>query len=466
MKIEFTLNGNLQTLDVPPDRRVIDLVRHNLGLTGSKEGCGSGECGACSILVDGESRLSCLMLAAQLHGRTVTTIEGIAADPAQTKLVRSFVRHGAAQCGYCSPGMIVSAADLLRRNPHPRRTDISTAISGNLCRCTGYQKIVDAVAIAADEDSQEFSPPPWVSAEDHTADPKPLFSKPSFDPRTFGTNQTEVLFPESGDALLKLAGKQTDYRLMAGGTDLLVWRRENRSAPRVLIGIERVPELQRISMEGNDIVIGAAATFQQIDDAPLVREHLDLLRQAIRVLGSPPILHMATLGGNLCTASPAADSLPPLYALQAKVEIRSLDGRRIVPISQFILGPRQTDLRSGEILWSVHVPIPETGMRHRYFKVGRRKALAIAVVSLAATWSCQPDGALQDIHLAWGSVGPTVMVFPEIEKMLLGKPLTVENLKSAAALVQERVLPIDDVRASAHYRRLVSGNLLLKLLEA
>ncbi len=147
MKIEFRLNGEPRSLDVSPARRVVDLLREDLGLTGVKEGCGSGECGACSILVDGESRLSCLMIAAQLAGRTVTTIEGIAAG--REPLLEAFVREGAVQCGYCSPGMVVSAVDLLARNASPSREEIRHALSGNLCRCTGYQKIIDAVQRAA-----------------------------------------------------------------------------------------------------------------------------------------------------------------------------------------------------------------------------------------------------------------------------------------------------------------------------
>jgi len=134
---------------VPSDRRVIDILREDLNLTGTKEGCGAGECGGCTILVDGESRLSCLMLAAQLEGRSVTTIEGIASEDRLHPLQEAFVEHGAVQCGFCIPGMVLSAVDLLQRNPNPTRMEIRQGLSGNLCRCTGYQKIVDAVKAGA-----------------------------------------------------------------------------------------------------------------------------------------------------------------------------------------------------------------------------------------------------------------------------------------------------------------------------
>ena len=149
MIVEFCLNGKPVSMETAPDRRVVDLLREELGLTGTKECCGSGECGACTILVDGESRLSCLMLAAQLTGRSVTTIEGVAGEAGMHIVQQAFVEQGAVQCGFCTPGMILATLDLLRRIPNPTREEVRRELSGNLCRCTGYQKIVDAVMVAA-----------------------------------------------------------------------------------------------------------------------------------------------------------------------------------------------------------------------------------------------------------------------------------------------------------------------------
>ena len=148
MKIRFTLNGEKTEIDAPPDRRVVDILREDLGLTGTKEGCGIGECGACTILVGDTPRLSCLMLAAQLEGLDITTVEGLGANGQPNPLQEAFVRCGAIQCGFCTPGMLMAATALIRRNPYPSRTEIREALSGNLCRCTGYQKIVDAVEAA------------------------------------------------------------------------------------------------------------------------------------------------------------------------------------------------------------------------------------------------------------------------------------------------------------------------------
>lgn len=149
VKIEFTLNGQKKIIHTTPDRRLIDVLREDCGLTGVKESCGTGECGACTILIDGVSRLSCLMLAMQMEGREITTIEGLGREGKLHPLQESFVTHGAVQCGFCTPGMILSAAALLQDNPAPTREEIRTGLSGNLCRCTGYQKIVDAVEAAA-----------------------------------------------------------------------------------------------------------------------------------------------------------------------------------------------------------------------------------------------------------------------------------------------------------------------------
>jgi carbon-monoxide dehydrogenase small subunit len=150
MKIEFTLNGRPASFEAPADTSLLVALRDYLNMTGTKEGCGVGECGACSVLLDNVLVNSCLLLAAQAHGRSVVTIEGIRGlDGGPNDLQQAFIDYGAVQCGFCIPGMLLAGEALLARNPHPSRLEIRSAIAGNLCRCTGYMQIVDAIQATA-----------------------------------------------------------------------------------------------------------------------------------------------------------------------------------------------------------------------------------------------------------------------------------------------------------------------------
>ena len=275
----------------------------------------------------------------------------------------------------------------------------------------------------------------------------------------------EILFPRTVAEMQALLAAQPTGRIIAGGTDL--WVRHRRlPAPPVLFSVERLEELRQVEMRTDGLFIGAGVTYQQLLDLPTLEDGFPALRQAIAVVGSPPIRHSGTLVGNVCTASPAGDTLPPLYALEAFVEVAGPEGRRSLPIAEFIEGPGRTALVAGEFVTGVHVPRPENQTGSAYFKVGRRKALAISIVSLAAKWELLEDKTIKYMKLAWGSVGPTVVQLPQVESFLQGKPLTDEVMRHAGALVKEGVTPIDDIRASAAYRRQLAGNLLLHLSES
>lgn len=155
MKLRFRLNGKFIALEIPGAERLIDLLRERLDLVGTKEGCGKGECGACTVLLDGKPVCSCLILAAQVAGREIVTIEGVAADKRYAQILNAFEETGAVQCGYCSPGMIVSTAALLEKDRHPSNEEIKRALAGNLCRCTGYSKIIEAVSRASERTAQD-----------------------------------------------------------------------------------------------------------------------------------------------------------------------------------------------------------------------------------------------------------------------------------------------------------------------
>jgi xanthine dehydrogenase FAD-binding subunit len=233
--------------------------------------------------------------------------------------------------------------------------------------------------------------------------------------------------------------------------------------PQALICLDRIAELKEVFEEGDYVRIGPCATHIQLLGEPLIEDHLPVLRRAVGTIGSPAIRNMGTIGGNICTASPAGDTLPPLYALKAEVELRSKDGARLLPIADFITGPGATRIRPEEILAGVRVKKPVEYNRHHFEKVGLRNALACSVVSMAALLRLAPDGMVEKASLSWGSAGPTIVVCPEAEEALIGKPLSTASLRQAASLARKAVSPISDIRASADYRRSVAGNLLLRL---
>lgn len=273
----------------------------------------------------------------------------------------------------------------------------------------------------------------------------------------------QIFFPATLNELWKLFEQYPAGRILAGGTDLLVRLRKSGDKPPALFCLERLTELQQINQEQDTIFIGAGVTIQQLLEHKSIEQRLHALWEAASVFASPPIRHSATLGGNLCTASPAGDTLAPLYIFDAVIVVASAQGLRRVPIADFILEPGSTVLQPGEIVTGVSLPLPAEPVQSHYYKVGKRQALAIAVVSLAALLEVGQDNKVKQIRLAWGSVGKTIVILPEVEALLQGKDLTEDILGQAAELVAKGVSPIDDVRASAGYRRQVSGNLLLAL---
>lgn len=276
---------------------------------------------------------------------------------------------------------------------------------------------------------------------------------------------TPVFTPRSLPDLWAALAEAPGAMVYAGGTDLLVKRRAGLLAPPALIHLGGIAELGGVEERGDWLRLGAACTHRELLTDSRVQTGLPVLVAALQGLGSPLIRNMGTLGGNLCTASPAGDTLPPLYVLNAEVEMLTQAGARRRPVQQFITGPGQTELPPGAIVAAVWVRKP-TGWTVQHFeKVGLRNALACSLVSLAALLQVNRAGIIERAALAWGSVGPTVMVCPEVAGVLIGRPLSLSLLREAAARVRQAVAPIGDVRADADYRRTVAGNLLLRLLD-
>jgi CO/xanthine dehydrogenase FAD-binding subunit len=272
-----------------------------------------------------------------------------------------------------------------------------------------------------------------------------------------------VFIPQTLSELWQILEAQPSAILYAGGTDLLVRMRNGLIHSHQMICLERIEELKGVEDRGEEIFIGPCATLRCLLESPLMRNHFPILINGLKVLGSPSIRNMGTIGGNIATASPAGDTLPPLYVLRAELELRTKDFSRRIPIMDFIRGPGKTVLAPGEVLTAIFIRKQPNFNLHHYEKVGQRKALAIAIVSLAALLKISDGGIVQEARLAWGSVAPTVVTSTEIEATLMGCRLSRQVLEKAAQMARAMVKPIDDIRASADYRRQVAGNLLLRL---
>ncbi len=276
---------------------------------------------------------------------------------------------------------------------------------------------------------------------------------------------SRVHAPRGLAELLALRADLPGAALMAGGTDLVPRSRARGGLPEDVILLQDVPELHGITSGKGLLRIGAAATHAALLADPRVGRGLPVLARALACLASPAIRNMGSIGGNICTASPAGDTLPPLHVLEARVELAGREGVRELSLAEFILGPGRTALGPGEVLCAVLVPRPEGFSLQHFEKVGLRGAMAIAVVSLAAMLRLDGRGRVAEARLAWGSAGPAVVRCPAAEAALLGRRPTLSALRAAARHARAAVRPIDDLRASAAYRREVAGNLLLRLAD-
>ncbi|MDD5332540.1 MAG: xanthine dehydrogenase family protein subunit M [Rhodoferax sp.] len=275
-----------------------------------------------------------------------------------------------------------------------------------------------------------------------------------------------VLTPSCREELFTLLERHPGALPLAGGTDLLVrLRRQALQDEHPLLCLAGVAELQGICEQETTIAIGAATTFSRIITDPLVLRHAPLLARAAQTIGGPAVRNMATIGGNIRTASPAGDSLPPLYMLEAQIEIASRRATRVLPIGEFITGPGQTTLRDGELISRILLPRGASSHCQSFEKIGRRRSMAISVTSFAGWVRLCSDGSIEEARFAWGSVAPTVLRIPALEKELVGVPLDAAIIRHAAHIVSHSVSPISDIRATAQYRRIVAGKLLVRFLE-
>ncbi|MGV9796570.1 xanthine dehydrogenase small subunit [Mycobacterium sp. NPDC003449] len=471
----ITVNGEKhQVVDVAPYVSALDWLRDQ-GLTGAKEGCAEGECGACSVLVarpDGADRTrwtalnACLVPVLALDGQEVVTAEGLGAPGALHPVQYEMAHRGGSQCGYCTPGFICSmaaeyyrpdrSADVAadpRGNGHagtdhehgPNGFDLH-ALSGNLCRCTGYRPIRDAAyALGA--------PPPEDALARRCGAPAPA---PSSTHMRVG--DTEFIRPAALADAVALLAERPEATVVAGSTDLGVEVNLRGTRAPLLVAVDRLPELRTIDVGAERIEIGAALTLSEAER--LLEGRIPLLDQLWPQFASRLIRNGATLGGNLGTGSPIGDAPPALLALEASLVLAGPDGEREVPLAEYFTGYRQSVRRPAELIRAVRIPLP-LAPAVAFHKIAKRRFDDISSVAVAIAVEVR-SGVVDRVTIGLGGVAATPIRATATEAALRGRPWTADTVAEAAAVLGHEGTPIDDHRASAAFRTAMLGQSLLK----
>jgi xanthine dehydrogenase small subunit len=451
-EINLVLNGKpVKAVNLEPHTTLLHWLRDS-GLTGCKEGCAEGECGACAVLLTKAaptgSRLTsvnaCLLLMAGLDGQEILTAEGLGSLESLHPVQVAMVQTGGSQCGYCTPGFISSLADEFYR-PNRELFDLE-ALSGNLCRCTGYRPIKDAAL------SLGFPAPndPFLLRQ--------LLPAPE-SPAGFVALDGRVFYrPESLSAALLLLEQFPKAKLVAGGTDWGVEVNLRHSRADVQIGIVHLSELRQVVWDADFVELGAALTLSELEVA--VGSRIPLLHEWFPIFASRLIRNSATLGGNIGTASPIGDSPPVLLALGASVVLVSLSGERVVPLDSYFTGYRQTVRLAGEIIKAIRIPLPLAPVA-KFYKIAKRRLDDISSVSVGFALRLE-SGVVQQFLIGLGGVAATPIRALETEQFLTGRVWNLENVEVAARLLAGSGTPLDDHRASAAYRKAMLKQLLLK----
>lgn len=452
-EVAFHLNGTpVRVRIADPARTLLDWLRDERGLTGTKEGCNEGDCGACTVMVtgaDGPRALNaCILFLPQLQGRAVRTVEGIGNAEAPHPVQTAMVAHHGSQCGYCTPGFVMSMVTAHANGA----TDHDDQLAGNLCRCTGYAPILRAARA-----TETAAVPDWV-AEDRAA---PIFLPeilPGGSPSGDGGRQPPhpaCAMPRSADELATLYAAHPDATLVAGATDVGLWVTKGMQDIRPAIFLGQVTDLRGITVSDTEIHIGAMTTLAELRTAvaPLHPSFAELIRR----YGSEQVRNAATLGGNIANGSPIGDSPPPLIALGATLHLRRGDARRTLPLEDYFRDYGKQDRRPGEFVEAVS--FPRQPDRLRVWKVSKRFDQDISALCGAFSITVI-NGTVTAARIAFGGMAATPKRAHAVEAALLHQPWTEATIATAQGAFAGDFTPIDDMRASAAYRLEVARNLL------
>ncbi len=444
----FTLNGAPVTMpDADRDLTLLDFLRQR-GLTGAKEGCAEGECGACAVALVrplGPSSTyrvvnSCLIVLPAIAGHEVVTIEGIAAS-GQDAALRALAAGGGSQCGYCTPGFAVSLTMEMCR---PGRVGACSteALAGNLCRCTGYRPIADAAASLVGPASGALS--------DRLRQSAPAIAQ---------TSSSGFERPASVDACVALLVERPDAVVIAGGTDLGVEHNRRDRRPGLLVSLDAIDELRTFEQSATRVRIGAALSLAELEeqwiDAP------EVWRTWTALFASPLIRNRATLGGNLATASPIGDAAPLLMALDAVVEVAGTGGRRSMPVAELFAGYRKTVLARHELITAVEIPLP-VPPQVAFYKMAKRRVNDISTVTAAIALTCDADGRVSSARFCFGGVAATPVRVVAAENVVVGRPWDADAVARVQTVLGQTLTPMTDHRGSREYRLEVVQALVAK----
>jgi xanthine dehydrogenase small subunit len=494
--IRFVLDDEVVELGpTAPTRTVLQVLREDLGRVGTKEGCAEGDCGACTVVLaeaDGDrvrcrAVNSCIQFAPTLDGTALITVESLKRSRGAKALhsvqapfhsvqaplhsvQAAMVNDHGSQCGFCTPGFVMSLFALYKTNPAPSRTEVNDALSGNLCRCTGYRPIVDAARdmyrLAAQIPAAEHD---WLSAPAGVDAAAAREGERALAARLHGlARQRGALFvhpagrliaPVTLDELAEAREAWPEARVLAGGTDVGLWVTKLHRPLKDIIYVGKVAELACIRTSADHIEIGAAATVEQA--RPVLVEAFPDLDELLRRYGSPPIRNAATLGGNVANGSPIGDSMPAFIALGATVLLRRGRARREMPMEEFFVGYQKNALQAGEFLEAIRVPRLQPGAHFRTYKISKRFDQDISAVCGAFTVTLD-GGHVSSARLAWGGLAAVPKRAYAAEAALTGQRWALETLERCGQQLAEDFTPLTDMRASAAYRMRVAQNLLRK----
>ena len=445
--IRFILNDEpVELSGVSPMTTLLDWLREHRGLRGTKEGCAEGDCGACTVVLEqaeGHRRPinACIALLGQIDGAAVRTVEGLRGpDGAPHAVQTAMADADATQCGFCTPGFVMSAYAFSAGGEAADPETIHDALAGNLCRCTGYRPIVEAMTRVA---GLPVGPVPSLPARTQAA----AFEGRFFAPRTLGE-------------LLTLRAQLPEALVVAGGTDLGLLSSRARKPPAALIHLAHVPELTAMAEDPEQITIGAAVPYA--DALPVLVAAYPALNTYLTRLGSRQIRSMGTIGGNIGTASPIGDMPPALLALEASLRLVSSRGARALPLDDFFLGYRKTALAPDEVIQNLSMPRLWPGEVFFCDKVSKRRDQDISTVAGAYRLRIK-NGIIEDVRTGFGGLAATPARAANVERALKGQAFAAATFEAAAAAIPKDFQPIDDWRGSAAYRLTAAANLLRRL---